>query len=48
MCPPPRDVFCEIGFKKDYPWSDYLEKRPDPWFIYNGVINKIEALKTKK
>jgi hypothetical protein len=23
------------GLKKDYPWSDYLEKLPDPLYTYN-------------
>jgi hypothetical protein len=27
------------GLKKDYPWSDYLEKLPDPSNTY-GIIRK--------
>jgi hypothetical protein len=26
------------GLKKDYPWSDYLEKLPDPLINYTLII----------
>jgi len=33
-----------LSLKKDYPWSDYLEKLPDPSIIYILHKNRLQII----